>query len=131
MMNFNKSNVKMTVFNTNYYFNGDNVTAEVNVCLDAPEKFYELFGNCYMIVKAVAKCSPYDKYSLEKGKQVARAKAEGRAYRLIKNELIRRWNSVIDTMESLAPLKANFIEKAENCEAHNKEYVKRITGDTF
>ena len=131
MINLDKSDFKMSVFDTVYYFNGENVTAEVYVGLNAPEKFHELFGYISMTVKATARCHPDDSYDKEKGMQVARAKAEGRAYRLMRNELIRRWNTALDIMETLAPLKASFIEKAENCDEHNKEYVHRITGDVF
>lgn len=131
MINFNVNDLKLSVLDTKYYFNGENVTAIVKVVLDAPYEFMELFGSIYFEVKDVAKCHPDDTYDRELGMRVARAKAEARAYRLAKDAVIRRWNGVLDTIESLAPLKTRFIDKAERCDEHNREYIKQITHDNL
>ena len=129
MVNFEKQNIKMSVLDTHFYYNGENITCKVDVELDAPDAYYFLCGGSFMSVCATAKCHPDDEFSIEKGKKIAQAKAEARAYVLLKNEMLRRWGKLLDTIEALALLKDGFIDKAEGCNEHNKAYIKRITND--
>ena len=129
MRNFDKSDIKLSFDETNFYCDGNNVTCELVVGFNAPMAFYLNLGSPYIKVKATAKCHPDDVFSYEKGKKIALAKAESRAYRLMKNELLRRWSSLLDNIEALAPLKNAFIDKALSCVEHNDKYIKGITND--
>ncbi len=132
MRNLDMTNIKMSVVDTKYYFNGDNVTCEVVAELKAPETLYRRLFDYWatpLTVKATAKCHPDDKYSVAKGKKIAQAKAEGKAYIQMKNLILRKWDMLLDDIEALAPVKDKFVDKAIRCDEHNKSYISRITDD--
>ena len=128
MNNFDRQNIKLSVIDEPvYYFNKNNVVAKVLTEVVGPSAFHNHFGSIFLIGKGVAKCHPDDKYSIEKGKKIARARAESNAYKEAKKEILDRWNNLLDIIESLAPLKSEFLTKADKCNQHNDEYIDRIT----
>lgn len=131
-MNLDRNDFKMSTISTKYYYNGDNVTVELAASLTAPNVFYPIFGYIYKVVKATAKCNPEDTYDKQMGEKIALARAEAKAYRQLCDEMKRRWKYVLEAIETLAPLKASFEEKTNNCVEHNERYVDALpTNDTY
>lgn len=138
MINFDRSDIKMSVLNTDFYFNGENVTCEVTVTLKAPDllmkflvddydPFFDLGNYSRWKVKGTAKCHPDDEFDIEKGKKIAQAKAEAKAYLQLRTYVLNKWNTLLDIIEAAAPLKDKFVDKAEGCHTHNEEYISRIS----
>lgn len=68
----------------------------------------------------VAKCDDKDEYDVEKGKRVARAKAEKEAYVLHKNHLYDNLAFLKKIQDTLV---SNY-ERTQGYIAHQKEYIK-------
>lgn len=125
-MNLDRSDIKMSTIETKYFYNGDNVTCELFATLKTPDVFDALFGPIVKVVKATAKCHPDDGYNKKLGERIALARAESKAYRQLANEMNRRYEYVVEAIETLAPYRLAFNEKAEKCISHNAEYIKQI-----
>ena len=125
-MNLDRNDIKLTTLGTEYFYDGNNVTAKLAATLKTPDVLSEIFGYFYIVVKATAKCHEDDTYDKNVGERIALARAEAKAYRLLSNELQRRWNHVLDAIEVLSPVKAAFQEKADNCVEHNARYTKEL-----
>lgn len=125
-MNLDRNDIKMSTIETNYYYNGNNVTCELVATLKAPEVFNNIFGSIFKVVKATAKCHEDDKYSVECGEKIALARAESKAYRQLNNEISRRWDYLLEAVESLLPYKKDFDAKAEKSIEHNAKYVSEL-----
>lgn len=125
-MNLDRKDIKLSTLNTQYYYTGNNVTCELCVTTTAPEAFKELIGGVFMVVKATAKCHKDDTYNRKCGEKIALAKAEAKAYRLVSNEINRKWSRITDMIETLYPYKEAFTEKAEKSINHNAEYIKGL-----
>lgn len=125
-MNLDRNDIKLTTLDTEYFYDGNNVTAKLAATLKTPDVLSEIFGYFYIVVKATAKCHEDDTYDKSVGERIALARAEAKAYRLLSNELQRRWNHVLDAIETLSPVKADFQEKADNCFEHNARYCKEL-----
>ena len=78
-------------------------------------------------IRGVAKCHPDDEFDIEKGKNIAQAKAEAKAYLQLRTYVLNKWNTLLDIIEAAAPLKDKFVDKAEGCHTHNEEYINRIS----
>ena len=125
-MNLDRNDIKLTTLNTQYFYDGNNVTVKLSATLKTPEVLAEIFGPFYIVVKATAKCHEDDAYSKSVGERIALARAESKAYRLLSNDLQRRWKYVLDAVEVLAPVKDAFQDKADNCVEHNERYTKNL-----
>lgn len=123
-MNLDRTDIKMSTLETNYYYNGNNVTCELFATLKTPDVFTALVGPIMKVVKATAKCHKDDTYSKELGERIALARAESKAYRQLANEMNRRYEYVVDAIESLAPYRMDFNHKAAKSISHNTEFVK-------
>lgn len=75
------------------------------------------------IVSSTAKLNPLDKFDVETGKKVARAKAESLAYKHISRTLNR---SIGKFVRESAELCAEFNCKMFNVCAHNDEYISKF-----
>ena len=75
------------------------------------------------VVSSTAKLNPLDKFDVETGKKVARAKAESLAYKHISRTLNR---SIGKFVRESAELCAEFNCKAFNVCAHNDEYISKF-----
>lgn len=125
-MNLDRNDIKMSTVETNYYYNGDNVTCELVATLKAPEVFDNIFGPIFKVVKATAKCHKDDTYNQECGEKIALARAESKAYRQLNNEINRRWDYLLEAVEALLPYKMAFAAKAEKSIEHNATYVSEL-----
>lgn len=125
-MNLDRNDIKMRTVSKQFYYNENNVTVELVCTLVTPDLFTEVFGPFYKVVKATAKCHADDKYDKTLGEKIALARAESKAYRLLTNEMKRRWNYLFETIEAVTPLRDAFYEKAENSIEHNERYVKEL-----
>lgn len=126
-MNIDREDFRMSALSTEYFYNRQNVTVELVACLTAPLVFDDLIGPVIKRVKQTAKCHPDDPYSLEKGKKIALAKAESKAYSLLAKELEKKYNYLLDFIETMKPLKDDFLEKTEKCVKHNEGYIADIS----
>lgn len=68
----------------------------------------------------VAKCDDKDEYDVEKGKRVARAKAEKEAYILHKKHLYEN----LEYLKKVQDVLISNYEKTQGYIAHQKEYIK-------
>lgn len=75
------------------------------------------------VVSSTAKLNPLDKFDVETGKKVARAKAESLAYKHISRTLNR---SIGKFVREAVELCAEFNHKAVNVCAHNDEYISKF-----
>ena len=71
----------------------------------------------------VAKCSPEDTFDVERGKRIAMAKAENRAYL----DALKLIEPYIENMEAYIAAYANFNGKVYRTCAHNSEYIDRLS----
>lgn len=125
-MNLDRNDIKMSTIEQKFYYNGNNVTAEVVATLTVPDVFSNVFGPFYKVVKATAKCHPDDAYSVAVGEKMALARAEAKAYTQLANEMNRRWHWLEDALKALTPLRYDFMAKAANCVEHNEKYVAEL-----
>lgn len=75
------------------------------------------------VVSSTAKLNPLDKFDVETGKKVARAKAESLAYKHISRTLNR---SIGKFVRESVELCAEFNRKAFDVCAHNDEYISKF-----
>lgn len=75
------------------------------------------------VVSSTAKLNPLDKFDVETGKKVARAKAESSAYKHISRTLNR---SIGKFVRESVELCAEFNRKAFDVCAHNDEYISKF-----
>ena len=129
-MNLNRNDIKLTTLKNEFFYDGNNVTAKLLATLKIPDVLYDIFGDFPIVVKATAKCHEDDKYDKKTGERIALARAESKAYRLLSNELQRRWDYVLEAIETLNPVRIAFIEKANNCVEHNTRYCKELVKDS-
>lgn len=77
----------------------------------------------YTTVTASAKLDPQDKFDVEKGKKVARAKAESQAYRFISKTLSRVLEKYLTNLTISV---GEFQTKALGVIEHNDRYIKQF-----
>jgi hypothetical protein len=75
------------------------------------------------IATETAVADPMDEFDVEKGKKIARAKAEASAYKYTAKAL---YKVIGEALNVLTESSAEFISKASIVSKHNKEYI-----DTF
>lgn len=84
---------------------------------------YEKF--CYFFtVTANAKLNPADKFDVEAGKKVARAKAESKAYKYYANLIDRTIGGQF--ADDLEVVTEEFFDKARSVIMHNNEYLDKF-----
>lgn len=125
-MNFDRTNIKVETISTIYYYNGNNVTAEIIVAAKMPEALAALVGVVYKTIKATAKCHAEDNYDKKIGEKMALARAEAKAYRQVANTINTAYYELNDALISLKPIIEEFNAKAEKSVAHNDRYVKEL-----
>lgn len=132
-MNFDIKKIKLTENGVRFFHNGRNTTCEYSYYLNIPEQIVEGTGlvmsyPLFDVIKATVKCHNDDKYDEKLGEELALAKAEARAYKLVKNKLLRMIDYMRDLHESFLPLVEEFAEKADRSIEHNMKYMERISG---
>lgn len=122
----NRSEIKLSFLGTEYTYDGNKVMCEVEYAVLAPYKYYNLVGGLWGRATGTAVCHPEDEYDKEKGRKIALAKAEAKAYKKVAAKLEKRFAYIENLIELCRPLHDGFIDKANSCVAHNAEYVDRI-----
>lgn len=89
---------------------------------DAVLQDYESIRDSWTIAET-AKLDPADKFDVEIGKKVARAKAESSAYKFMAKKLAKVIDKSYDVIINSCQ---NFIEKAASVKRHNDEYLKQF-----
>lgn len=132
-MEFNSAKIKIHFYGEKFSHNGKKVVCVLNYYISAPE-YYDKngsygnfrFGNGSETMKAigVAVCSDDDIFDLEKGKKIAKARAETEAYKRA-TELLR--DKVFNLAHSYVNMYTDFYSRNINVRKHNKEYIKKLT----
>ena len=79
-----------------------------------------IFGNV-MTSYSVAKLDPTDTFDVDKGKRVARAKAESKAYDKVSQKMVKMFCEFMDdTVDEMN----TFCEKANGVVEHNSRYLE-------
>ena len=132
-MEFNSAKIKIHFYGEKFSNKGNKVVCVLNYFITAPE-YYDKngsygsfkFGNGSEAMKAigVAVCGRDDIFDIEKGKKIAKARAETEAYKRA-TELIR--DKVFNLAHAYANMYTDFYTKNMNVRKHNKEYIKKLT----
>lgn len=120
-------NIKIRFGDAVYFVNKKkgNVACKLSGILKFPfvdiedEPLYRYAFNKHIEAVGVATCSPDDKFDENRGKRIALAKAENKAYNLAKKYLVGYQRFLEDTNEAVI----DFYEKAARATKHNKEYI--------
>lgn len=78
-------------------------------------------GNFFVVEKA--RCNKGDKFDANIGMKIALARAEMKAYQLANKEIKIKYERFKKKTDELK----EFIDKANHCIEHNKEYIKKIS----
>jgi hypothetical protein len=84
---------------------------------------YEKFYHCFTVT-AYARLHPADKFDVEAGKKVARAKAESKAYRYYANLIDRTIGGQF--ADDLELVTEEFFDKAYSVITHNNKYLDKF-----
>jgi hypothetical protein len=127
---------KLRFVSLKYFFNGNTITAVIKA--EIPENFDVnrqkengiQMWNCATFVGSIvsvgtATCSPKDEYDIEKGKKIARARAEANVYIEFKKYL-KDWINTFDRMECELISARN---KSEDYIQHQKDYIESLIDD--
>lgn len=125
--------IKLQVVDTTFYINEikKTVTCRMSGCLKY-HQFEDGDGNplflpsIFHTVTATAKCHPDDIFDVDKGRRIAKAKAEIKLYREIINGHLNRIMKHIDTF---ADAYGNFLMKAIGAIKANGKYIDKILGN--
>jgi len=128
-MKLDRIDIKLSNTKNVFFRTGNDVTCKYYFTLKVPQEFAYFVGTAEGVIEGVAKCHDDDKFSMTKGRKIALAKAEARAYRLVYNEIERGWNEVEQFLKDYAPMKEEFHKKGLGVGRHNEEYVERISND--
>lgn len=127
---------KLRFVSLKYFFNGNIITAVIKA--EIPGNFevnrqkenglqmwnYTAFDGS-IVSTGIATCSPKDEYDVEKGKKIARARAEANIYIEFKKYL-KDWINTFDKMECELIAARN---KSEEYIQHQKDYIESLIDD--
>ena len=128
-MEFNSAKIKIHFYGEKFSHKGNKVVCVVNYNIYAPEYYdkHGSYGNFrFETMKAigVAVCGEDDIFDFEKGKKIAKARAETEAYKRA-TELLR--DKVFNLANAYVNMYTDFYLKNMNVRKHNKEYIKKLT----
>lgn len=126
--------IKLSVYNTEYHISTKKkqVSCQIDFRLKGDPKFLSLLNEFIRLtndpistgytVTAYANLNPLDKFDIETGMKVARAKAESMAYNRIKKFMLRYIDFLLNTSKEID----NFMKKAEGTINHNEKYLTKF-----
>lgn len=128
-MGFNRSDIKIS-FNsegTKFYVNEKKgtVVCSVEACLLVPTDWdgcVYVPGNTF-IEKGIAKCAPGDTFDVERGKRIALARAENKAYL----SALKHLDKFMEQIAFIVNAYEDFSDKAYHACAHNEDYIDSLS----
>lgn len=133
MKNYNRNDFKLSFFkeDTEFYVNEKKKTVECTIvgrlntpCESSLEKKHPFNIPSEMIAATgVAKCSDVDVFDVERGKRIALAKAENKAYRKASCYLFRLQKHLSFLSSGID----KFLSKSFNQCSHNDEFIESIS----
>jgi len=125
--NFDRFDIAMSIYKREYTYSGKNVTCKISARAKTPKAYENIFGKIEVVAESTATCHPDDEFDKELGEKIAEAKAEAKAYKQIAAIINKKWNSLMDVVEGIYPMKVNFTSKANRCIKHNAKYIKFLS----
>ena len=130
-MEFNSAKIKIHFCGEKFSQKGNKVVCVLTYFIHVPEYYdrngsYGNFrvGESKMKAIGVAVCGKDDAFDFEKGKKIAKARAETEAYKRT-TELLK--NKVLNIANAYVNMFTDFYTKNINVRSHNKEYIKNLT----
>ena len=130
IMNYNRTNIKLSFFNneTKFFVNEEKgtVACKVYACVMTPWANGSIVGLPYGMIATgvgVAKCMEGDTFDVERGKRIALAKAENKAYLEALDQLVEYRNELDFFTNAIN----EFEDKTYHCCAHNEEFIQSLS----
>lgn len=129
-MRIDSNRIKISFKRANFSTEGNVVKCTLNYTILVPGFYFsdnESFGDFWLggpwRTVGVAKCSPNDTFNKKKGREIAEARAEAKAYKHA-SMLVRRYvKSVVDKYHNMI---MEFDAKSDYVQRHNADYVKEL-----
>ena len=130
-MAFSSAKIKICFCGETFSRKGNKVVCVLTYRICVPEYSdtygsygYFIVGNSRMKAIGAAVCGKDDIFDFEKGKKIAKARAETEAYKRA-TELLK--DKVFNLAHAYVNMFTDFYAKNMNVRNHNKEYVKKLT----
>lgn len=132
-MRIDSNRIKVSFKRANFSTEGNVVKCTLNYTILVPDFNFnvsgsgiESFGSFWLGTRrtvGVAKCSPNDTFDKKKGREIAEARAEAKAYKHA-SMLVRRYiKNVVDKYHNMI---MEFDAKSDYVQRHNADYVKEL-----
>ena len=129
-MNYNRSDIKLSFYNeeTKFFVNEEKRTVACIVLGRlmnpwSPNSEIALPYDSIVRGVGVAKCMPNDTFDVERGKRIALAKAENRAY-LNALDILVEYRNQLDFFTNAINV---FEDKTYHCCAHNEDFIQSLS----
>ena len=142
---YDGSKMKLHIENEKYFVNEEKrtITVVADVHVELPEfitktiydnqlpngfigHYASLWGDNNITFKHTAKCAPGDQWDEEKGKKIAMAALEAKAYRSMKRRLWKWFKKFNEYANMVSDLCFNFAVRAKNAAEHDDRYIHEI-----
>ena len=128
-MRFNRSDIKVSFNNekTKFYVNEKKgtVVCSVEGSLLVPTNWDScvLVPGATLVEKGIAKCAPEDTFDVERGKRIALARAENKAYL----SALKHLDKFMEQIAFIVNAYEDFNDKAYHACAHNEDYIDSLS----
>ena len=128
-MRFNRSDIKVSFNNekTKFYVNEKKgtVVCSVEGSLMVPTNWDScvLVPGATLVEKGIAKCAPEDTFDVERGKRIALARAENKAYL----SALKHLDKFMEQIAVIVNAYEDFNDKAYHACAHNEDYIDSLS----
>lgn len=129
MVRFNRNDIKISFDERPLFFVNEAKKTVVcklsgEVCLPQGDWFVpSLSIDCDVCVTGVAKCNGDDVFDVNRGKRIALAKAENKAYLTV----LHRAEDAAKDLQVLINAVDEFADKTYRCCAHNEDYIEKLS----
>ena len=128
-MGFNRSDIKISFNNdgTRFYVNEEKgtVVCSVEAYLLVPTNWDScvVIPGAHFTEKGIAKCAPGDTFDVERGKRIALARAENKAYL----SGLKHLDAFMEQIGFIVNAYEEFNDKAYHACAHNEDYIDSLS----
>ena len=128
-MGFNRSDIKVSFVNdgTRFYVNEEKgtVVCSVEAYLLVPTNWDScvVVPSAHFTEKGIAKCAPGDTFDVERGKRIALARAENKAYL----SALKHLDTFMEQIGFIVNAYEEFNDKAYHACAHNEDYIDSLS----